>query len=172
MTYLNLQALLKHSDERIQEKLGRIAKIDGIKKSLLKEVKRLCLTLEKHKAESDDKLKRSTKNYKDIIKYLNRGFETERLGFQNTSELMRKLEHTLRDTFNHLQNSEATVDVLQAELKKTKHQLHALQNEAIEKDQAARKATARIQKLDDDLYDAVDRAEFAEKALKNYRNKF
>ena len=128
--------------------------------------------MEKHKVDSDDKLKRTNKNFKDIIRYLNRGFETERLGFQNTSELLRKLEHTLRDTFNHLQNAEASVDVLQAELKRTREQLHKSQNEIIDKDQIARKSTAQIQKLEEDLFDSVERAEFAEKSLKNYRRKF
>lgn len=123
---------MRQSDDRIQEKLSRVAIVENIKKSLLKEVKMLCLTLEKTKSESNEKLKRSTNNFRDIIRYLNRNFETERLGHYNTVEILRKLEHSLRDTFNKYENEKASADVLQAELKKTKIQLHKTQNELCE----------------------------------------
>lgn len=89
----------------------------------------LCLILKKTKAESDEKLKRSSNNFKDIIRYLNRGFETERLGYYNTVEILRKLEHKLRDTFYKYENSQANENVLQMELKKLKNTLHTTQNE-------------------------------------------
>lgn len=83
---------------------------------------------EKTRADASDKLKRTNANYKEIIRFLNRGFEAERVNFQHTTEILRKIEHSLRETMNHYENSEATVGVLQEELKKTKHQLHSCQN--------------------------------------------
>lgn len=120
---------MKQSDDQIREKLSRIEIVQNIKNSLLKEVKKLCLALEKNKADADDKFKRSTQNFKEIIRYLNRGFETERLGFQSTNEILRKLEHSLRETYNQYQNVQATAEVLQEEFKKSKAQLHACQKE-------------------------------------------
>lgn len=119
-------------DELFQEKLARIAIVQNIKSSLLHEVKNLCLILERTKSENHKKLERTTNNFKDIIRFLNRGFEAERLSFQSTNEVLRKLEHTLRDTYNQFQNSQATVDVLQQELKRTKLQLHNCQRDLVE----------------------------------------
>lgn len=156
----------------MHSKLERVEIVEDIKDSLLSEVRTLCLTLDKTKADAEDKLKRSTKNFNEIIYFLNRGFETERLGFLQTSELLRKLESNLRDSHNQLQNSVATNEVLQAELKKTKSQLHKCQESLRERETELRKMTFRAKQLEEDLFDAVDRAEFAEKALKNYRHKF
>lgn len=119
---------MKESDEKIQALLVRIKIVENIKKSLMKEVDKLCLKFEKSRADASEKLMRTNANYKEIIRFLNRGFEAERKNFQNTTEILRKLEHTLRDTMNHYENSEATVEVLQSELKKTKQQLHSCQN--------------------------------------------
>lgn len=156
----------------MQSKLERVKIVEDIKNSLLAEVQTLCINLAKTKAEAEDKLKRSTKNFNEIIYFVNRGFETERLGFLQTSELLRKLESNLRDSHNQLKNFEATNDVLQAELKKTKSQLLKCQENLREKETALRKTSFRAKQLEEDLFDAVDRAEFAEKALKNYRHKF
>lgn len=103
--------------------------VENIRTSLLTEVKKLCLHMEKSKVEADDKLKRSTDNFKEIIRYLNRGFETERLSYYNTVELLRKLEQTLRDSYNRCENAQAKIEVLESELKKTKQQLHSTQRE-------------------------------------------
>lgn len=155
----------------MQSKLERVQIVEDIRNSLLSEVQTLCITLDKTKAEAEDKLKRSTKNFNEIIHFLNRGFETERLGFLQTSELLRKLESNLRDSHNHLQNFEATNEVLQAELKKNKSQLHKCQEKLRERETELRKMSFRAKQLEEDLFDSVDRAEFAEKALKNYRHK-
>lgn len=116
--------LLHQSDNRIKEKLDRIAIAENIKVSLLTEVKKLCLILEKNKLESEEKLKRTTSNFRDIIRYLNRGFEKERASYQATVEIMRSFEHTLRDTINKCENAKAKNEVLDDELKQTKKQLH------------------------------------------------
>lgn len=156
----------------MHSKLERVQIVEDIKNSLLSEVQTLCLTLDKTKAEAEDKLKRSTKNFNEIIYFLNRGFETERLGFVQTSELLRKLESNLRESHNQLQNFEAKNEVLEAELKKTKLQLHKCQEKLSDRETELRKTSFRAKQLEEDLFDAVDRAEFAEKALKNYRHKF
>ena len=90
---------------------------------------KLCLLLEKTKYESKEKLHRNANNFNDIIHYLNRGFDKERISYQATVELLRKLEHTLRDTCNKYENAKANIEVLQDELKQTKKQLHSTQRE-------------------------------------------
>jgi DNA repair exonuclease SbcCD ATPase subunit len=123
---------LKQSDERIQEKLKRISIVENIKKSLLHEVQNLCLHLERTKLEGEDKLKRTTNNFKEVIRYLNRGFEAERITHAETNEVLRKLEHTLRETINQCQNAEANTQVLHDELKKTRTELHRCQKDLTE----------------------------------------
>lgn len=120
---------MKLSDSKIHEKLDRIALVENIKTSLLTEVRKLCLVLAKNKTESQEKLKRSTNNFNEIIRYLNRGFDKERISYQSTVEILRKLEHSLRDTINKYENAQATAEVLQEELKETKRQLHSTQRE-------------------------------------------
>lgn len=120
---------MKLSDSKIHEKLDRIALVENIKTSLLTEVRKLCLVLAKNKTESQEKLKRSTNNFNEIIRFLNRGFDKERISYQSTVEILRKLEHSLRDTINKYENAQATAEVLQEELKETKRQLHSTQRE-------------------------------------------
>lgn len=123
---------MKVSDERISERLARVAIVENIKKSLLSEVRKLCLYLEKTKAEGESKLKRTTNNFKDITRYLNRGFEAERINHAETVEILRKLEHNLRDTINQCQNAQEFSRVIKQDLKATKLELHRCQRELTE----------------------------------------
>lgn len=128
----NFQILLKQSDERIKEKLSRVEIVENIKATLLKEVQKICLRLEKTKCDAEKKLNRTSTNYKDIIRYLNRGFEAERVNHVETVEILRKLEHSLRETINKFKDSQAKSEVLLDELKKTKLELHHCQHDLVQ----------------------------------------
>lgn len=106
--------------------------MENIKTTLLNEVRKLCLRFEKVKLDSEKKLERTTANHKDIIRYLNRGFESERTTHSETTEILRKLEHTLRETINKYEDANAKNWVLQDELKKARGELHHCQRELSE----------------------------------------
>lgn len=120
---------MRRSEIDIDRLLQRIKAIGNIKSSLIAEVNKLGLLLEKTKSEAAEKLRRTNENNKEIVRFLNRGFETERLGFQNTTEVLRKLEHTLRETVNKQQNAEKITEVLTADLKDARILLHKCQKE-------------------------------------------
>lgn len=120
---------MKQSDEQIKGKLSRVEIVENIKTTLLNEVQKICLRLEKTKVDAEKRLNRTTTNYKEIIRYLNRGFEAERVNHAETTELLRKLEHSLRETINKFEDSQAKSAVLQDELKKTKIELHHCQRD-------------------------------------------
>lgn len=113
----------------IDAKLERVAIVENIKNSLLHEVRKLCLSFEKTKHVSDDRLKRVNDNFHEVTKYLQSQIESERILADETNIIMRKLENTLRDTVYHYQSTQQLSDVMQEELKKTKFELHRCQRE-------------------------------------------
>ncbi|CRL03165.1 CLUMA_CG016567, isoform A [Clunio marinus] len=165
------QVELKESDEKIQEKLDRVVIVEDIRKSLLSEVRKLCLILDKTKVEYGQKLRRATSNFRDAIHYLNRGFEAERINNFETLEILRKLEHTLRNTVNECQNSQEYAKALEDELKKTKLSLQKCERDLEEHEKLSKKSSITIRNLEQELEIAKDRATNAEDNLARCQSK-
>lgn len=109
----------------VQENRERAKTFENIKIALLTEVKKICLTLEKNEAESQNKILRISKNFKDIISYITSGYEKERLSYQLKNENLRKVEKTLRETVKKHKDMEDMVELLQNELKRTRQQFRS-----------------------------------------------
>lgn len=167
-----LQTQLKQSDKEIEAKLSRIEIVENIKKSLLWEVQHLCLALEKNKSDAVKKLNRTTANFKDVIRYLNRGFEAERMTHVEATEILRKLEHNLRETINKYEDVQAKNDVLQDELKKARVELHHCQRDLSEKAKNLKISASTVRRLEQELVMTQDRAEFAEASLSRQSHKY
>lgn len=87
---------------------------------------------EKSEKTASDKLKSTVKKYREVINYLERELDFQRKTHDDTIELFRKLEKTLRDTIYRCENAEDRVLVLQEELNKTKTELHCSKNKLYE----------------------------------------
>lgn len=123
---------MKQSNPRIEAKLERVAIVENIKNSLLHEVRKLCLHLEKTKHVDGDRLKRATNNFHEVTKYLQSQIEAERTLADETNKILRNLENTLRDTVYHYQSLQQISNVLKEELNKSKLELHHCQRKISE----------------------------------------
>lgn len=165
--------ILKESEAKILENLHRIGKVENIKNSLLTEVKKLCLILEKTKSVYKERLRHASENFKDVTHYLQSQIEAERALTHETNMILRKLENNLRDTIYHHERDKAIADVLRDQLSNTKVELHHCQRDLSHQEEINKKSSAHIAKLESQLEEANDRAEFAENRLKRLqRNKF
>jgi uncharacterized protein YdcH (DUF465 family) len=126
------QKTLKESNVKIDAKLERVSIVETIKNSLLHEVRKLCLELEKSKHVSDERFRRATDNFNEVTRYLQSQIESERTLSDETNKILRKLENTLRDTVYHYQSTQQMADVLEQDLKKTKFELHRCQRKMAE----------------------------------------
>ena len=114
---------------KILENLHRIGKVGNIKSSLLREVKKLCLILEKTKSVYKERLRHASENFKDVTHYLQSQIEAERALTHETNMILRKLENNLRDTIYHHERDKAIADVLRDQLSNTKIELHHCQRD-------------------------------------------
>lgn len=76
----------------------------------------------------DVKLKTTVEKYREVVNYLERELDYQRRSHEDTIELFRNLEKSLRETVYRCENSEARAAVLQEELNKTKAELHECKN--------------------------------------------
>lgn len=74
------------------------------------------------------KLKTTVEGYRQVVQYLEKELDYQRKSHEDTIELFRKLEKTLRDTIYKCENAEERVLVLQDELNRTKTELHRYKN--------------------------------------------
>jgi hypothetical protein len=126
------QLALKRSNEVINKKLSRVNRLELLKSTLEKEIKTLIKAKEKAEKESQYKLKNAVEKYREVIAYLERELDSQRSSHEETIELFRTLEKTLRDTVYRCENAEARIEVLQEELKKSKRELHEIKNKSFE----------------------------------------
>lgn len=87
---------------------------------------------EKSEKMAHEKLKTTVEKYREVVAYLERELDYQRKSHDETIELFRKLEKTLRDTIYRCENAEDRVLVLQDELKKSKTELHQTKNKLYE----------------------------------------
>lgn len=74
------------------------------------------------------KLKTAIQKYREVVSYLEHELDFQRRSHEETIELFRHLEKTLRDTVYRCENIEARNVVLQEELNKAKAELHDYKN--------------------------------------------
>lgn len=77
-------------------------------------------------------MKTTVEKYREVINYYERELDYQRKSQENTIELFRKLEKTLRDTIYRCEIAEDRVLVLQEELNKVKTELHRCKNKLYE----------------------------------------
>lgn len=148
----NDQDDLKKSDEILDKKMLRFARLENISKSLNDEIKvirnymknntylkkynfffqAIVKKQERQEKTASEKLKSTVQKYREVINYLEHELDFQRKTHDDTLELFRKLEKTLRDTIYRCENAEDRVLVLQEELNKTKTELHCSKNKLYE----------------------------------------
>lgn len=90
--------------------------------------------MQKEKSEKNyaAKLKSTVNKYREVVHYLEKELDVQRQSHEETIELFRKLEKSLRDTLYRCENAEERVLVLQDELNRTKTELHRFKNKLYE----------------------------------------
>jgi chromosome segregation ATPase len=78
------------------------------------------------------KLKTTVEKYREVCHYLEKELDFQRQSHEDTIELFRKLEKTLRDTVYRCESAEDRVLVLQDELNRAKTELHRYKNKLYE----------------------------------------
>ncbi|CAG9801552.1 unnamed protein product [Chironomus riparius] len=159
------QEALKKSDERIEKKISRMNRLENIKGTLDNEIKTLIKRHEKSDKNFDMKLKTAIEKYREVIRYLEHELDFQRRSHEETIELFRNLEKSLRDNVYRCENSEARATVLQEELNKAKAELHEYKNKQFEESRSIARSTSRIKCIEKELMKAEERADSAERSL-------
>lgn len=81
---------------------------------------------------NSEKLKKTVNKYREVIHYLEKELDFQSRSHDETIELFRKLEKTLRDSCYRCENAEDRVLVLQDELNRAKTELHRYKNKLYE----------------------------------------
>lgn len=126
------QEALKTSDERVEKKLTRVNRLETIKSALDKEIRSIIKHHEKSDNEAHLKLRNAVEKYRDVITYLERELDYQRKSHDETIELFRNLEKSLRENIYRCENAEAKVTVLQEELHRARSELHQFKNKSFE----------------------------------------
>lgn len=128
------QDMLKNADVRIREIFAKRDMFEGIKQSMLKEVKTLVVENKKMKAKYDERLEKSKNSFREVTTMLQSQLDNERNLLNETNKVLRNLENKFRETVYQMELLEDQRRLLVEELKKSREQFRNLLFDSVKKE--------------------------------------
>lgn len=128
------QDKLRNADVRIREIFAKRDMFEGIKQSMLKEVKTIVVENKKMKQKYEERLERSKSHFKECTNILQNQLDNERNLLNETNKILRHLENKFRETVYQLELCEDQRKLLVEELKKSRDQFRTLLFDTVKKE--------------------------------------